>query len=121
MELSAEFEYTTAQFIVTGDPVGRHLIPPRIEHLQTRLGAGVIPYLFWYVAGLASRLVACPLLRQGQAEVEQGMLVTADVAHEHADLAGVDFSPVAALLPFDTIFSPLHIGPSKSDSYWKGL
>jgi hypothetical protein len=30
------------------------------------------------------------------------MLVAADVAHKHTDLAGIDFSPVATPLPFDT-------------------
>jgi hypothetical protein len=53
------------------------------------------------MAVLASWLVSCPLLRQGQAEVEQGMLLTRDVAHEHTDLAIVDFSPVPAPLTFD--------------------
>jgi hypothetical protein len=39
-----------------------------------------------------------PVLGQGQAEVEHGMVVARDVPHEDADLAGVDFTPVATPL-----------------------
>ena len=63
------------QLIITRDPAVRHLIPPRVEHLQALLLPGLIAHLWWHVACLASLLVACPLLRQGQAEVEQGMVV----------------------------------------------
>jgi hypothetical protein len=48
---------------------------------------------------VASLLVACPLLGQRQAEVEQDMVVVRDVAHEDADLAVVNLAPVAAPLP----------------------
>jgi hypothetical protein len=48
---------------------------------------------------VVARLV--PLLRQGQAEIKQGMLLIRDVPHEDTDLAVVDFSPVATPLPFD--------------------
>src|SRR5713226_854029 len=72
-----------------------HLFPPLVEHLQTLLVAGLIPYLRWHVAFLASWFVSCPLLRQGQAEVEQGMLVARDVSHEDADLTGVNLASVA--------------------------
>src|SRR5262249_28783012 len=54
-----------------------------------------------YVAFLASWLVACPLLGQRQAEVEQDMVVVRDVAHEHADLAVVNLAPVATPLALD--------------------
>ena len=50
------------------------------------------------MAFLASLLVSCPLLGQGQTEVEQGMVVARDVAHEHPDLAVVNLAPVAAPL-----------------------
>jgi hypothetical protein len=50
---------------------------------------------------LASSLVPYPFLGQVQAKVEQGMLVVTDVAHEDADLAVVDLTPVAAPLALD--------------------
>jgi len=53
------------------------------------------------VAWLASSLVPYPSLGQGQAEVEQGMLVVTDVAHEDTDLAVIDLSPVATPLALD--------------------
>src|SRR5262245_15802921 len=53
------------------------------------------------MACLTSLLVAGPFLRQGQPEVEQGMLLFSNVAHEDPDLAGVDFAPVATPLAFD--------------------
>src|SRR5437016_12504393 len=76
----------------------RHLIPPCVEHLHTRLVARVIPHRLWHVACLASLLVSCPLRRERQAEVEQGMVVARDVAHGDAALTGVDLAPVAAPL-----------------------
>src|SRR6266702_1258319 len=78
-----------------------HLITPRVEHLQTLLLTRLVANLWRDVACLASWLVACPVLGQGQPEVEQGMIVLRDVAHEDADLAIVDLPPVAAPLPFD--------------------
>src|SRR5713101_1767918 len=90
-----------AQLIVAGHPTVGHLTMPRVEHLQTLLVAGVIPYLWRHMAFLASLLVSCPLLRQGQAEVEQGMLLTRDVSHEDAHLAGIDLAPVATPLALD--------------------
>jgi len=71
-----------AQFIIAGDPAMRHLITPRVEHFQALLMPGLIPNLLWHVAFLASVLISYPFLRQGQAEVEQRMLLTTDVAHE---------------------------------------
>jgi hypothetical protein len=53
------------------------------------------------MALLASWLVSCPLLREGQAEVEHGMLLARDVSHEDADLTGVDLAPVATPWTFD--------------------
>src|SRR4029450_5078934 len=88
-------------FIIAGDPAVWHLIPPRVEHLQTLFLSRLIAYLQRHVACLASLLVPCPVCAQGQAEVEQGMVVLTDVAHEHADLAVIDFAAVAAPLPFD--------------------
>jgi hypothetical protein len=52
--------------------------------------AGLIPHLGRHVAVLTPVLVSCPLLRERQAEVEHGMLVPRDVAHEHAHLAVVN-------------------------------
>ena len=49
MELSAAVGYTTrvpTQLIITGDPAVRHLIPPRVKHLQALLVAGLILELF---------------------------------------------------------------------------
>src|SRR5258708_20745854 len=79
----------------------RHLITPRVEHLQTLLLTRLVANLWRDVACLASWLVACPVLGEGQAEVEHGMIVLRDVAHEDADLAIVDLPPVATPLPFD--------------------
>jgi len=70
------------------------------QHFQALLMPGLIPNLLWHVAFLASVLISYPFLRQGQAEVEQRMLLTTDVAHEYTDLAVVDLAPVAAPLPF---------------------
>jgi hypothetical protein len=91
-----------AQFIVAGYPAVGDLISPLVEHLQALLLARLIPYLRWHMTFLASPHVPCPVLRQIQPEVEQGMVVVTDIAHEHTDLAVVDFSSVAAPLPFDT-------------------
>jgi hypothetical protein len=87
------------QFIIAGDPAVWHLIPPRVEHLQTLFLSRLISYLQRHVACLASLLVPCPVFRQGQAEVEQDMVVVRDVAHADADLAVVNLAPVAAPLP----------------------
>jgi hypothetical protein len=63
------------QLIVTRHPAVRHLGPPQVEHLQTLLVTRAIRHVFGHVAFLASVLVPGPLLGQGQAEVEQGMIV----------------------------------------------
>src|SRR5262244_3590929 len=60
----------TAQLIIACDPAVRHLLPPRVEHLQALRLARLIAHRRRYVAFLASLLVPCPLLRQGQPEVE---------------------------------------------------
>ena len=86
------------QFIVPCDPAMGHLITPRIEHLHTLLLPRMIAHLCGHVACLAAALVACPLLGQGQAKVEQGMVLAGDIPHEHAHLAGVDLAPVATPL-----------------------
>src|SRR5262245_45712067 len=46
--------------------------------------------------------IPCPVLGQGQAEVEQGMIMARDVPHEDADLAVVDLAPVATPLALHT-------------------
>jgi hypothetical protein len=77
-----------------------YLITPLGEHLQTLRLSRVIPHLLWHVAFLASLLVSYPVLGQGQAEVEQGMLLARDVSHEDADLTGVDLESVADRMPY---------------------
>src|SRR5262252_8822153 len=76
----------------------RHLRPPQVEHLQTLFLSRLILHVRRHVACSASLLVSCPLPRQGQPEVEQGMVMVRDVAHKHTDLAVVDLAPVAAPL-----------------------
>src|SRR5882724_643647 len=73
-ELVAELRMAT-QLIIACDPAVRHLITPGVEYLQALRLSRVILHLFWHVACLASWLVPCPLLRQGQAEVEHGMIM----------------------------------------------
>src|SRR5262245_38183568 len=89
------------QFIIACHPAMGYLITPLGEHLQTLRLSRVIPHLLWHVAFLASLLVSDPVLGQGQAEVEQGMLLARDVSHEDADLTGVDLAPVATPLTLD--------------------
>src|SRR6266852_8709305 len=89
-----------AQFIIAGHPALGHLLTPLVEHLQALRLSRLIANLRWHVACLAPLLIACPLLGQGQAEVEQGMRLARDVSHEDTDLAVVDLAPVAAPLPF---------------------
>src|SRR6267378_3335770 len=91
----------TTELVLAGHPAVRHVIPPRVKHLSTLLMAGAIPHLQRHVAVRTPVLVSCPLLRERQAEVEQGMLVPRDVAHEHAHLAVVNFAPVTAPLALD--------------------
>src|SRR5215831_1338564 len=89
------------QFIIAGDPAVGYQLPPRVEHLHALFLSCVIAHLRWHMALLASSLVPYPFLGQGQAKVEQGMLMVTDVAHEDADLAVVDLSPVATPLALD--------------------
>src|SRR5262249_22849600 len=96
-ELVAKLRVAT-ELIIAGDPAVWHLIPPRVEHLQTLFLSRLISYLQRHVACLASLLVPCPVFGQGQAEIQQGMVVRRDVAHEDADLAVVDLTPVATPL-----------------------
>src|SRR5215470_16996664 len=86
------------QLIIACHPVVWHLIPPRVEHLQALFLPCLIAYLQRHMACLTSVLVPCPVLGQKQAEVEQGMVVARDVAHEDPDLAVVHLAPVAAPL-----------------------
>src|SRR5262249_16069562 len=90
------------QFIIPCHPAVGYLVPPRLQHLQTLLVARLIAHVFGYVAGLASWRIPGPVCGQGQAEVEQGMVVATAIAHEHADLAVIALAPVATPLPFDT-------------------
>src|SRR4029453_4245617 len=90
------------QLIISCHPAMRHLIPPRVEHLQALFLPCLIAYLQRHMACLTSLLVLRPVLGQRQAEGEEGMIVARDIAHEPADLAVVDLAPVATPLPFDT-------------------
>src|SRR5499425_3852645 len=84
-----------SQFIIPGDPAVGYLLSPRVEHLQALLVPRVIPYLRRDMALRTPVRIPGPVLGQGQAEVEQGMVVARDVPHEDADLAVVDLAPVA--------------------------
>src|SRR4029453_14343808 len=82
------------QLIISRDPAMWHLLTPLIKHLQALLLPCVIANLWRDVTCLAPLLITCPFLGQGQPEVEQGMLIIRNVAHEDADLAVVDFAPM---------------------------
>src|SRR5713101_325186 len=88
------------QLIVSRHPAMGHCLTPRVEPFQALLGPCVIPHLRRHMALLTSWLVPCPLLRQGQAEVEHGVVVAGDVAPEDPDLAVVDLPPMATPLAF---------------------
>jgi hypothetical protein len=98
-QLVAKLRMAT-QLIITCYPAVGHLIAPRLQHLQTLLVAGLIAHVLGHVACLASVRIPCPVLRQRQAEVEQGMVVATDISHKDADLAVVDLPPVATPLAF---------------------
>jgi hypothetical protein len=97
------------QFIVTRHPAVRDLLSPQVEHLQTLVLSRAILHLLWHVAFFAPFRVSCPLLRQRQPEVKQGMVVARDVPHEDAYLAVVDFPSVATPLALhpDRMRAPL--------------
>ena len=78
----------------------RDLLAPQVEHLQTLLMSRAILHLLWHMACLAPLLVSCPVLGEGQAEVEQGMIAARHVPHVDADLTVVDLAAVATPLPF---------------------
>src|SRR5215510_6763443 len=88
------------QFIVTRHPAVRDLLSPQVEHLQTLVLSRAILHLLWHVAFFAPLWVACPVSRERQAEVEQGMIPARHVPHVHADLTVVDLASVASPLPF---------------------
>src|SRR5262249_7509790 len=86
---------------IPGAPAVGYPPPPRVEHLQALLVPRVIPSLRRDMALRTPLRIPGPVLGQGQAEVEQGMIVARDVPHEDADLAIVDLPPVATPLAFD--------------------
>src|SRR4029450_281945 len=90
-----------AELIITGDPTVWDVRTPRVEHLQTLLLARLVMNLWWHVTCLTPLLIAYPFLRQIQPEVEQGMLIIRNIAHEDANLAVVDFAPMPTPLAFD--------------------
>src|SRR5262245_11032540 len=55
-----------------------------------------------FTGGCSWRAISCPLLRQIQTEVKQGMVVASDIAHELTDLAVVHLAMVAAPLALHT-------------------
>src|SRR5262249_13855575 len=89
------------ELIITGDPTMWDVRAPCVEHLQALFLAGLVTHLWRDVACVAPLLVACPFLGEIQPEVEQGMLIITNVAPEDADLAVVDFAPLATPLAFD--------------------
>jgi hypothetical protein len=82
---------------------------PQVEHLQALLVTRAIGHSLRNMACLASLLVPDPLLRQGQTEVKQDMVVARDVSHEDPHLAVLNFAAVAAPLPLhpDRMRAPL--------------
>src|SRR5262249_34624008 len=89
------------QLIVTRHPAVRHLRPPQVEHRQALLVPRLIAHLRRDMALHTPLLILGPVLGQGQAEVEQGIVVTRDVPHEDADLTVVDLAPVATPVALD--------------------
>ena len=83
--------------------------PPRVEPLQALLVPRVIPHLRRNMARRTPLCIPCPVLGQGQAEVEQGMIGVRDVPHADAALAVVDLAPVATPLALhpDRMRAPL--------------
>src|SRR5262249_8041870 len=79
-------------------PSVRHLPAPPVEPLQASSVPLVLPPLRRGVARRTPLRISCPVLGQGQAAVEQGMVVARDVPHEDAHLAVIDFAAVAAPL-----------------------
>jgi hypothetical protein len=59
-----------SQLIVSRHPAVRHLLSPRVEHLQALLMPRVIPHLRRDVALRTPLCIPGPVLGQGQAEVE---------------------------------------------------
>src|SRR5262249_47306434 len=84
-----------SQFIVTRHPAVRDLCSPQIEHLHTLVLSRAILHLLWHVAYCAPLWVSCPVAREGQTEVEQGMIPAQHVPHADADLTVVDLPAVA--------------------------
>ena len=58
------------ELIIAGDPTVWDVHAPGVEHLQALFLTRLVTYLWRHMACLASLLVASPLLRQGQPEVE---------------------------------------------------
>src|SRR5215468_9428210 len=87
-----------SQFIIPSDPAVGYLLAPRVEHLQALLVPRVIPHLRRDMACSTPLRISGPVLGQGQAEVEQSMIVARDIAHEDTDLTVVNFAPVATPL-----------------------
>src|SRR5206468_8867172 len=61
--------------------------------LKFMFGKARILHRLWHMALLTPLWGPRPVLGQGQAEIEQGMIAACDVPHVHPDLTGVDFAP----------------------------
>ena len=85
--------------IIACHPAVGHLLTPHVQHFQALLVPRLILHLQGHVAFLTPSLVPCPVLGQGQAKVEQGMVVATDVPHEDPHLAVIDLAPVPTPLP----------------------
>ena len=62
--------WVATELIITRDPALWHVLTPLVKHLQTLLLACLGTHLGRHVACVASWLVASPLLRERQPEVE---------------------------------------------------
>src|SRR5262249_57344260 len=89
------------QRIITRRPAVGHLLTPLVKHFQALLLPCLVTHLGRYMACLAPWRITYPFLGQRQPEIEQGMLIISNVAHEDADLTVIDFAPGPTPLPVD--------------------
>src|SRR5262249_60918197 len=72
------------ELIITGDPTMWDVRAPCVEHLQALFLAGLVTHLWRGGACVAPLLGAWPFLGEIQPEVEPGMLIITNIAHENA-------------------------------------
>src|SRR5262249_51260965 len=87
-----------SHLVVAGDPTVRQQTALFVEHLEGQFVPGGEADLFGHAGLLAASFVPGPLLRQEEAEIDQGVALMADVAEVDADLAIVDLAEPAAPL-----------------------